>query len=278
MGFARLRLTPPGLVGIVLVAGILLTALLADWVAPSSPTAMHLQFRLRAPQWAWGTECRLGCDTLGRDMLSRVIFGARISLLVACSVVALSALIGIPVGLLAGYFGGRLDNLLMRLVDITLSIPPVLLAMVATATLGAKLQNIILALAVTLWVEFARLVRAEVMVLRAAEFITAAKALGLDDLRIILRHTLPNIVHVAIVLASLQLGITVLWEAAFSFLGLGGSTLSWGWDVAAGRQYLETAWWMSTFPGLALFLAVIGFNLFGNWIRDVLDPRQRGTF
>jgi peptide/nickel transport system permease protein len=254
-------------------------AVLAPQIAPWDPARQMLMKRLRPPMWeARGLrEHPLGTDHLGRDILSRILYGGRISLGVGLSAVSLSCLIGVTLGLLAGFHGGRTDAFIMRVVDVFLAIPYILLAMGVVFALGPSLLNVILVMAVTRWVQFARIVRADVLSLREREFVSGARARGSRSLRLLLRHVLPNALTPIIVVATLELAFMIIYESALSFLGLGVQppTPTWGWMLSDGRNYVATAWWLATFPGLAIMLTVLAVNLLGDWLRDTLDPRLR---
>ncbi len=254
-------------------------AVLAPQIAPWDPARQMLMKRLRPPMWeARGLrEHPLGTDHLGRDILSRILYGGRISLGVGLSAVSLSCLIGVTLGLLAGFHGGRTDAFIMRVVDVFLAIPYILLAMGVVFALGPSLLNVILVMAVTRWVQFARIVRADVLSLREREFVSGARARGSRSLRLLLRHVLPNALTPIIVVATLELAFMIIYESALSFLGLGVQppTPTWGWMLSDGRNYVATAWWLATFPGLAIMLTVLAVNLLGDWLRDTLDPRLK---
>jgi peptide/nickel transport system permease protein len=254
-------------------------ALAAPQIAPWDPGRQMLAKRLRPPAWqARGLrEHLLGTDHLGRDILSRILYGGRISLGVGLSAVTLSALLGVSLGLLAGFHGGRIDALIMRVVDVFLAIPYILLAMGVVFALGPSLLNVILVMAATRWVQFARIVRADVLSIREREFVAGAKARGNRAARLLLRHVLPNALTPIIVVATLELAFMIIYESALSFLGLGVQppTPTWGWMLSDGRNYVATAWWLATFPGLAIMLTVLAVNLLGDWLRDTLDPRLR---
>jgi len=219
----------------------------------------------------------LGGDQLGRDILSRIIYGARISLTVGVTAVLLSGSLGMLLGLLAGYYGGRTDEVIMRLADIQLAIPTILLAIALVGVLGPSLRNLILVLGITGWVIYARTIRGVVLSLREQQFVEAARALGSGDRRTLFRCILPNVWTPAIVVASQQVGFMIILESALSFLGLGVQppTPTWGGMIADGRGYLATAWHVTTFPGLALMATVLAINFFGDGLRDILDPRLR---
>jgi len=254
-------------------------ALAAPQIAPWDPGRQMLIKRLRPPAWqARGLrEHPLGTDHLGRDILSRILYGGRISLGVGLSAVTLSGLIGVTLGLLAGFHGGRTDAFIMRVVDVFLAIPYILLAMGVVFALGPSLLNVILVMAVTRWVQFARIVRADVLSIREREFVSGARARGNRSVRLLLRHVLPNALTPIIVVATLELAFMIIYESALSFLGLGVQppTPTWGWMLSDGRNYVATAWWLATFPGLAIMLTVLAVNLLGDWLRDTLDPRLK---
>ena len=265
-----------GLAVLLLMSG---AAIAAPRIAPWDPGRQMLAKRLRPPAWqARGLRDHpLGTDHLGRDILSRILYGGRISLGVGVSAVTLSACLGVSLGLLAGFHGGRTDALIMRVVDVFLAIPYILLAMGVVFALGPSLLNVILVMAVTRWVQFARIVRADVLSLREREFVAGARARGNRSLRLLLRHVLPNALTPIIVVATLELAFMIIYESALSFLGLGVQppTPTWGWMLSDGRNYVATAWWLATFPGLAIMLTVLAVNLLGDWLRDTLDPRLR---
>ncbi len=265
------------LLGLVILVVIATAALLAPYLSPFDPTYQSVTQRLKAPPWrdAEGRLFVLGTDHLGRDILSRLIYGARISLIIGVSAVALAGTLGTLIGLVAGYRGGAIDDLCMRLTDTMLAMPFILLALAVIAVLGPSLRNIIFVLGITSWVSYARVVRAEVLTLRTREFIAAASALGSGGRRIVFRHLLPNVLTPVIVIATLEVARMIILESALSFLGLGVQppTPTWGGMLADGRAYLSTSWWLATFPGLAIMLTVLGINLLGDWLRDILDPR-----
>ncbi len=273
----RRRLSFRAVFGLTVLLGMGAGALLAPQIAPWDPTRQMLVKRLRPPMWeARGLRQHpLGTDHLGRDILSRILYGGRISLGVGLSAVTLSCLIGVTLGLLAGFHGGRTDAFIMRIVDVFLAIPYILLAMGVVFALGASLVNVILVMAVTRWVQFARVVRADVLSIREREFVSGARARGNRSMRLLLRHILPNALTPIIVVATLELAFMIIYESALSFLGLGVQppTPTWGWMLADGRNYIATAWWLATLPGLAIMLTVLAVNLLGDWLRDTLDPR-----
>ncbi len=266
----------------VLGASVLLATVLAACFAtalsPSDPITNSLLDRLTPPMWiAGGTPSHpLGTDTLGRDVLSRLLFGARVSLLVGFSAVAISGLLGVMLGLAAGYYGRWMDDVLMRLGDVQLAFPILLLAIAVLAVLGASLGNVILVLGISGWVTYARMVRGETLSLKEREFVEAARAIGAPDGVIIIRHILPNILPPVTVVATFSVARVIIAEASLSFLGLGipPPAPSWGAMLDEGRNYIATAWWLALFPGLSILLLVLGLNLLGDWVRDVLDPRM----
>jgi peptide/nickel transport system permease protein len=261
--------------GALLTILIIVVALAAPLLAPQDPSAQDTSRRLEGPS----KDHLLGLDDLGRDVLSRVLYGARVSLRVGFSVVILSSLVGITLGAIAGYFGGKMDTLIMRLSDILLAFPGILLAIALVAVLGPSLNNVVLALSTIGWVGYARLVRGQVLKVREMEYVTAAKALGARSFRVISRHVLPNVLNPVIVMATLGLAGAILSEAALSFLGLGVQppTPSWGAMLTAGRRYLGFANHLAIYPGIAIMLAVMGLNFLGDGLIDALDPKYRKT-
>jgi peptide/nickel transport system permease protein len=257
---------------------VVLMAILAPQVAPYPPNEQNLLARLRPPGTeVLGNTYLLGTDQLGRDLLSRIIYGARVSLLVAVLSVMVSLTIGSVVGMVAGYLGGWVDGVLMRLVDIVLSIPALLLAIITVAVLGPGLQNLVLILGFTRWPRYARVAYGQTLSVKALPFVEAELALGAKTARILFRHIAPNILGPLLVVATLEFGLMVLFEAGLSFLGLGVQppTPSWGSILSVGREYVATAWWIATFPGLSLFLMVLGVNIIGDYLPDRLDPRSK---
>lgn len=274
----RPRLALTARVGIAILIGVALAALFAEVLAPSAPETQRLTARLDPPSWLGGEHgYALGTDQLGRDVLSRVIYGSRVSLVVGLAGVALSGTLGVTLGLVAGYFGGYWDRVIMRVTDVQQAIPALVLAIAVVAVLQPSLLNLIIVLAVTTWVAFARVVRSEVLALRETLFVEAARVVGASDRRIITRHILPNVAASIIVIGSLTVANLILFEASLSFLGLGvpPPTPTWGRMVFDGLEYVSTAWWIPLFPGGAVMLTVLGSNLVGDWLRDALDPRQR---
>ena len=271
----RLARDRSALLGLVLIAALLLAALLAPLLSthPDDVFELHPSQRLQAPSGAhW-----LGTDRMGADVYSRLLFGARITILIGVIAVGASLVVGVPVGLMAGYSGGWLGDLLMRVSDIFLAVPQLVLAIAIAQTLGPSLPNVILALSVTYWPWFARVVYAETRALRKEVFVESTAALGVSPWRLTVLHVLPNIASPIIVRASIGMGFTILTAAALGFLGLGPPppTPEWGRTIAESREFLPDAWWYATAPGLAIFLTVMGFNLLGDGLRDALDPRLR---
>ena len=267
------------LFGMLVVLGVLLAAAFAPMVAPFDPLEQDIGQRLREPGWqdAQGRVHPLGTDHLGRDILSRIVFGSRIALVVGLAAVLISGVLGMLIGLLAGYFGGRVDDFLMRLADIQLAFPFILLAIAVIGVLGPSLRNIIIVIGVSSWVVYARVVRGEVLSIREREYVQAAIALGSQHWRVLRQHVLPNTLTPWLVVATLDMARVIVIESALSFLGLGVQppTPTWGGMLADGRVYLSTAWWLATFPGLAILITVLGINLFGDGLRDTLDPRLK---
>lgn len=267
------------LFGMLVVLGVMLAAVLAPVVSPFDPLEQDIGQRLREPGWqdAQGRLHPLGTDHLGRDILARIVFGSRIALVVGLAAVAISGVLGMLIGLVAGYFGGRVDDFLMRLADIQLAFPFILLAIAVIGVLGPSLQNIIIVIGVSSWVVYARVVRGEVLSIREREYVQAAIALGSQHWRVLRHHVLPNTLTPWLVVATLDMARVIVIESALSFLGLGVQppTPTWGGMLADGRVYLSTAWWLATFPGLAILITVLGINLFGDGLRDTLDPRLK---
>lgn len=265
------------LFGLAVVAVVVVAALFAPALSPFDPLEQDIAQRLREPGWedSQGHAHPLGTDHLGRDILARIIYGSRIALMVGLSAVLISGILGMGIGLCAGYFGGRTDDFLMRLADIQLAFPFILLAIAVIGVLGPSLRNIIIVIGVSSWVVYARVVRGEVLSIREREFVQAAVALGSGDGRILVRHVLPNALTPWLVVATLDMARVIVIESALSFLGLGVQppTPTWGGMLADGRVYLSTAWWLATFPGIAILVTVLGINLFGDGLRDTLDPR-----
>lgn len=270
---------PTAVAGLVVLLAFIAMAVLAPWVAPHDPAEPNLLARLSPPSWAGG-ESRffLGSDHLGRDILSRLIFGTRIALLVGFVGVVMAATLGISLGLAAGYFGGRVDTVVMRFVDTLIAIPNVILYLTVLGVFGPSFTVLVLVIGLINWTTFARVVRAEVLSVKRREFVEATRALGQNTLLIIGRHVLPNVIAPIIVVATLNVATVIILEASLSFLGLGVQppTVTWGRMLSDGRSYIATAWWLATFPGLFITLACLSLILIGDSLRDALDPRLRG--
>ena len=267
------------LIPMFILALFIVTGVFAPLIAPHDPERGGLRDRNLPPAWEEGgsSEFLLGTDHLGRDMLSRVIFGARISLVVAAVTLGVGMGIGVASGLAAGWYGGWIDEVLMRVVDIKLAIPTILLALVLVLALGQSFLIIVAVLAIAVWPRFARNVRGEVLQLKTMDFVALAKVAGASTPRILFIHIFPGVINTLIVLATLEVGIVILLESTLSFLGAGvpPPTPAWGSMVSDGRDRLAVAWWISTMPGLAIMATVLSMNLFGDWLRDRLDPRLR---
>lgn len=274
----RFFTSTPAVVGLGLIVALVLIAVLAPVLTPHHPLDQQLPMRLRPPFWMEGAhpDYPLGGDRLGRDILTHLVYGVRVSVTVGFSAIFISALIGVPLGLAAGYYGGRFEQILMRIVDVQLSLPPILVALGVMAVWGRGLFKLILVLGVIGWAVFARTARASVLSAREEEYVSAARACGASDSWILARHILPNVVTPIIILASVELPRVVMLEATLSFLGLGvpAEVPSLGSMINDGYQVLFSGhWWLSTFPGLLLMALVLGVNLVGDWLRDALDPR-----
>ncbi len=265
--------------GLVVLAGTIGLAVSANWISPYDPNQQVLEQRLLPPVWETGGSARhlLGTDHLGRDILSRVIYGSRVSLTVGVLAVAISGVLGIAAGLMAGFYGGRVDVVIMRCVDIQLAFPFILLALAVIGVLGPGLRNVIIVLGVGGWMVYARVVRGQVLSVREREFVDAARALGARDWRIIWLHVLPNTLAPVIVVATFAVATCIITEASLTFFGLGveATIPTWGSMLSDGRSYMATAWWLTTFPGVAMMLTVLSINVIGDWLRDFIDPRLR---
>jgi ABC-type dipeptide/oligopeptide/nickel transport system permease subunit len=273
----KLVRNPAAIAGAVILLVVIGAAVFAPYVAPHDPARQSLIRRFMPPVWAKGgsTAYLLGTDQVGRDILSRITYGARISLIVGVAAVLVSLTVGVTLGLLSGFLRGRVDTVIMTVVDVTLSFPQLLLALAFVAALGPSLVTIIVVLGLTGWERYTRVVRAEVLALREKDFVEAARAMGASPTRLLLRHLLPNTFSSIIVMSTLQVAQAILQEAALSFLGVGtGSAYpTWGQMIALGRDFVSVAWWLPTFPGLAILLTVLAINLVGDRLRDALDPR-----
>ncbi len=267
-----------GLIGAAIMFIIILIALVGPALAPHDPIAGRMLDRLKPPIWLGGTsKYLLGTDQIGRDELSRLILGTRVSLLAWASGTLVACIVGVTLGLLAGYFGGVIDWLISSAVNVMLTFPFVLLALAVIAVLGAEFRNLIVVLAITAWPIYTRVIRAQVLVLRDREFMLAARVMGAGHLRLMLRHALPNVINTVIVISSLQVAQLIILESFLSFLGLGVQppTPSWGSMLGESRAYMFDKWWLATFPGLAIFITTLAINLLGDGLRDLLDPRSR---
>ncbi|MDC3728081.1 MULTISPECIES: ABC transporter permease [Rhodococcus] len=267
-----------GWLGAGLLGLVVLTAVLAPILAPYDPTVMSAGDRLLPPVWSDGGSSTylLGTDNLGRDILSRLIYGTQLTLLVSGIATIIAAVLGTALGLLCGYRAGSwIDAIVMRIVDASMAIPNILLVLVVVGALGTSATTLTLILGITGWIPFTRMIRSEVLSLRERDYVRAAHAIGLRDTTIVFKHILPNVAATIIVLATLAFGGNIVLEASLSFLGLGiqPPQVTWGYMLNEGRDYLATAWWISTFPGIAITLTVLGVLFTGDWLRDVLDPR-----
>jgi len=259
-------------VAALILLGVLLCIALPGFITPGDPNAIDLTARLLGPGAPGHI---LGTDPLGHDVWRLMVYGARLSILVAVAAVVLSCAIGVTLGLLSGYYGGVVSAIIMRWTDVQLSFPFILLAILVVSLFGGGVSNIILVLAIGGWMDYARVVRSQVLTTRELEYVTAARAIGAGGGRILIRHILPSVVSSIIVLVTLNTSVNILFEAALTFLGLGLSpeTPTWGGLLSDGRVYLSTAWWIATFPGVAILLTALAINILGDWLRDTLDPR-----
>ncbi|HEV2129365.1 MAG TPA: ABC transporter permease, partial [Thermomicrobiales bacterium] len=263
----------PGLVGLTVIGLLVILAVFAPWIAPHSPTETETSLRGAAPS----AEYLLGNDDIGRDILSRIIYGARVALIVGLGATAIAVTIGVTIGATAGYFGGRVDFILSRFVDTLMAFPLLALLLTLSSVFGPSLRNVVIVIGLTVWASYARLVRAEVLSLRERDFVLAARAIGAGDRRIIFRHIVPNALGPVIVIASLAIGGVIILESALSFLGLGVSrpTASWGTMLSDGREFIRNYPHIAIAPGIAITITVLSFNLVGDGLRDALDPRQK---
>ena len=267
------------IIPIVLLLPVIICGLFGPLFYPHDPTTMNLSMSLRPPGWLAGGDWSyfLGTDNMGRDLLSRLIEGARISLMVAVFGVGIAGFFGVAMGMIAGYFEGKVDNVIMRIVDTQMSIPAILLIILLAAVLGGGLATIVISVSLVFWTTYARVIRGETLSLKQRDFVALAKVTGCKDRRILWKHIFPNLVNTVMVLATLQLGRAIIIEAGITFLGLGiqPPATAWGLIISDGRIYMSTAWWVPTFAGIAIMITVLGANLFGDWLRDKLDPRLR---
>lgn len=269
--FRRMKRDKAAMAGTVIIGALILVAILAPWLTSYDPVRQNYDELLMPPS----LEHPLGTDQYGRDLLTRILFGCRYAIIIGVGVVCIQLVIGVILGLAAGYYGGMLEMLIMRLTDVMLSIPSVVLGVTIAGFLGGGIQNVIIAVGAIGWRAYTRLVRAEVLSLKQETFVESARAVGCSQLRIILRHILPYTLGPVIAYSSLAVAIAILWAAALSFLGLGAQppTPEWGAMLADGREYMMDAWWIATFPGIAIMITVLGFNFFGDALRNALDPK-----
>jgi ABC-type dipeptide/oligopeptide/nickel transport system permease subunit len=267
------------MLGLALVVLVVLVAILAPVLSPYDPAKQNIVHRLEPPFWAEDGSMThpLGTDSLGRDILSRVIYGSRVSIFVGLIATAASALVGVSLGLIAGFLGGGTDAVISRVGDVQQAIPFLILAIAVAAMLGPGLFNLILVLVITTWVTFFRVVRGEVLSVREELYVLGARSIGASNARIMLRYILPNVAASIIVIATLLVANMIIFEASLSFLGLGvpSNIPTWGRIVADGRSYITAEWWIAFFPGLAILITVMGVNLLGDWLREDLDPKRR---
>ena len=277
--WADLRGDVPGLIGVIFLGLLLFVVIFAPWIAPHDPVTQNIIARLKPPAWMDGGSWAhvLGTDHLGRDVLSRVLYGSRISLLVGAGTVALAGGFGVLMGLFAGYVGGRTDNWITAIIDTQVAFPGLLLALMILAVIGPSTTTVIVVLAMNGWMVYARVTRSVVLSLKHTAFVEAAGLLGCSTWRVLIRHLLPNLSAPLLTLGTLEFARIVLAEAALSFLGLGVQppATSWGLDVAQGKEYMFRAWWLVTFPGLAIALTVLAINLIASWMRVTSDPVER---
>jgi peptide/nickel transport system permease protein len=264
---------------IAIISAIVIMALFAPLLAPYSPIDQTLRDKLLPPAWVTGGSDKylLGTDAFGRDILSRLIYGARISLMVAVLALTAGGGVGLAVGIVAGYLGGAVDSVLMRVVDAAFTFPAILFALLLAVTMGQGLGTLVIAISLLLWANFARVIRGEVLALRHRDFVALARVRGCSPPRIMLTHILPNVLNTFMVLVTLNIGMVIIAEATLSFLGAGipPPTPSWGLMISEGRGRIADAWWVALIPGIAITLMVLSVNLFGDWLRDRLDPRLR---
>lgn len=274
--FGRALLPLKMMLGAGLMLLLVVVAAAAPLIAPFDPDQQNLRMALRGPQWLAGSHV-LGTDHLGRDILSRIIYGARVSVTIALTVVVISGVIGIALGAISGYFSGRIDFLIQKLVEVVWAFPPLLLAIAILAFLGQGLFILILALVSQRWIPYCRVARAQALSLRERDFVMAARSLGARNSRIIRHHIVPNLLQSGLVIGTFAMAGAILSEASLSFLGLGvpAEIPTWGAMLADGRSHISTSWWLALFPGLAIFFTVLGINLLGDALRDVLDPRLK---
>lgn len=270
-----LRFILPAIVALI----VIIVAVTAPWIAPRSYYEMTLPHKLRPPFWQQGGSLKypLGTDSLGRDILSRMIGGARISLVASMLSILIGAVVGISIGVFSAYRGGVVDAVLMRVCDGFLSFPMILLALILAIATGPSMRTVVLAIGLVVWARYARIIRSEALSLKERDFVAYARMVRCSELRVLMRHLLPNLVGTILVLATLQIGWAIVVEASLSFIGAGipSPQPSWGGMVAAGREYIGMAWWLTFFPGMAIAITVLAFNFLGDWLRDHLDPKLR---
>jgi peptide/nickel transport system permease protein len=269
--FRRIRRDKAALIGAVIILALLLSAILAPVLTAYDPVKQNLEEMLSSPSF----KHPLGTDRYGRDVLTRILYGCRYALIIGVGVVAIQLVVGVTLGLTAGYYGGFTESIIMRFTDVILSIPSIVLAVTIAGFLGGGVQNVIIAIGAIGWRDYTRLVRAEVLSAKERTFVEAARAVGCGNLRIMIHHILPHSVGPVIAYTAFAAGVAILWAAALSFLGLGAQppTPEWGAMLADGREDMRDAWWIATFPGLAIMVTVLGFNFFGNALRNALDPK-----
>ena len=273
--FIALKRAP--LIPLIIIGLFTFTAFFADFMTHHSPTAPVLELKLLPPFWMDGgnMDYPLGTDPLGRDILTRIIYGARVSLTVSMLTIFFAGFVGVSLGLISGYYGGWVDSVLMRIVDTTVALPQILFAIILVVVIGAGMMNVVLAIAILQWARYARVIRGEVLSLKERDFIAQARIAGCSVSRILWVHLFPNVVNTLVVLVTVELGRIIITEASLSFLGAGipPPAPAWGQMVAGGRDYITSAWWVAAFPGIAIMLVVLSFNLLGDWLRDSLDPK-----
>jgi len=272
------RLHAKAFTGGLIVMTFILVGIFGPYIAPHDPNKQELTAMMKPPEGI-GANHVLGTDNLGRDIFSRIIYGSRVSLLIAFAVVFVSGLIGISLGAVSGYFGGKVDFVIQKLVEVIWAFPPLLLGITIMAFLGQGLFNLILALVAQRWIPYCRVVRAQALSLRSRDFVTAAQSLGSSHGKIIMRHIIPNLIQTSLVIGTFAMASSIIAEASLSFLGVGvpPDIPTWGTMLADARIYISTAWWLPLFPGLCIFITVLGINLLGDALRDILDPRLKRT-
>lgn len=275
-----LLVSKTGMAGTIIVASVLLVAIFAPYIAPHDPAAIDLASMFAPPMWLEGGSLAhpLGTDNLGRDVLSRILYGSRTSLIVGVGAVIVAGCLGTLLGLVAGFYGGWIGNAIMRVTDSLLALPAMLIMLVIVGVFGPSLVTLIFVMGCTKWVPFTRLVRGEVLSLKERDYVRAAYSIGTPNSTIIRSHLLPNVLSTVIVVSTLSVGTAIISESSLSFLGLGiqPPDVSWGYMLSEGQTHLSTSWWIATFPGVALSLTVIGFIFLGDWLRDATDPRLQG--